>query len=144
VVPLLGPGIREEDEDRREPGALREDIEEQGRLGPHEMKRVELGAIALAKATFNTVEDDVDADTDALRVLLIVTRQKMPMAAADFPDDLPFNARDRHEHSPRLVSALLHIVEVALGNGVIPPRPALTGVLRVFLLVYAFLHPFQS
>ncbi|MDB6094168.1 MAG: hypothetical protein JWM32_1730 [Verrucomicrobia bacterium] len=94
LVAAFWPRIREKDIDigKRYAGGQR--IEKIERIGVEEMEVIEFGSVTFSNTALNSIQADVDADTNFVRMRDGVGGEEMPVTAADFPNDWPMISQE--------------------------------------------------
>jgi hypothetical protein len=109
VVTSFWPGIREEYEDRTEPGVLGHHGEEVICLGAHEVQVFNAAAGALPVGADDAVGGYVDSDAYFLWMRLCVGRKEMPMPASDFPDKALLGLDENIQRAAQLAASLVNV-----------------------------------
>ena len=86
VMAALGPRVGKEEIDRGKAGAGRQGIEKIAGIGLDELEIFELSTIAFPQPAIDPIFADIDPDAYLGRMGGSVSRQKVAMSTADFPD----------------------------------------------------------
>jgi len=86
VVAPFGPRVREQNEDRREPGVLRHRSQKILGVGADKVKVLKLGPPALEISPGNPFGCDVDSHAGLVRMGCGICSQEVAVAASDLPD----------------------------------------------------------
>jgi hypothetical protein len=87
VMAAFRPGIREENEDRGEAGAIGHHGEKIRGVGADELEVAETRAIPLSISPGDSIRRDIDTYADLVGVGLGIRREEVAVPTSDFPDE---------------------------------------------------------
>lgn len=87
VMAELGPRIGKKDKNIRKARCRRQGVEKKSGFRLEEVQIGQPGAVALPNRPRDAIRGQIDAHAEFFRMRLRICRQKMPVSAADFPDE---------------------------------------------------------
>ena len=112
MVSLFRPRVGEKHINSREPGIGWQHFQKEAGLGPHEMQAVESSPVAFLGGAAYAMEVDIDANTIFCGMGFGVSRQEVPMAAANLPDEMSPRRQQMSDFRAQGFSSLSHTCEI--------------------------------
>ena len=94
MMARLRPRVGEKNKDVGYARSCRQCVQEQTCVGPQEVEVGEFGAVAFAARAIDAFTHQVDADTLPPGVRVCIGREKVAVAAADFPEERRVRGQD--------------------------------------------------
>lgn len=108
VMARLGPRVRKKHEDVGKRGIGRKCFQKCPGLGVDKVQISQLGTVPFAVRPFDAVARDIDANAKLVGMSLGVGCEKVPMAAADFPDEMTLMRENSRMLGAQFCPALLN------------------------------------